>query len=54
MLTSLYLMSLTVLLTFLVLYAIDNIVSRFKKINNHTIQPEQVPAEVEFSHHTFK
>ncbi|CDQ18585.1 hypothetical protein SAMN05192559_101802 [Halobacillus karajensis] len=54
MLTSLYVLSLTVLLTFLVLYAADKIARRFKKVQNPTVQQEQVPAEVEFSHQTIK
>ncbi|WP_406945163.1 hypothetical protein ACJA3J_20740 [Halobacillus sp. SY10] len=54
MLTSLYVLSLTVLLTFLVLYAVDKVVRRFKKIQTPTIQQDQVPAEVDFSHQTFK
>ncbi|MBX0358160.1 hypothetical protein [Halobacillus sp. Nhm2S1] len=54
MLTSLYVLSLTVLLTFLVLYAIDKVVRRFKKVQSPTIQQDQVPTEVDFSNHTFK
>lgn len=49
MLTSLYMLSLTVLLTFLVLYAVDKVVNRFKKVNKETIQPEQLQPDVEFT-----
>lgn len=54
MLTSLSILSLTVLLTFLVLYAIDKVIRRFKKIQNPLVQQEQVPADMEFSHQTLK
>lgn len=54
MLTSLYILSLTVLLTFLVLYSVDKVVRRFKKIENTTVPQEPLPTEMEFSHQTFK
>ncbi|MGI8313691.1 hypothetical protein [Halobacillus mangrovi] len=49
MLTSLYIISLTILLTFLVLYAADKIMSRFKKMNNTVAQTEQVASEMELT-----
>ncbi|CCG47315.1 MULTISPECIES: hypothetical protein [Halobacillus] len=50
MLTSLYMLSLTVLLTFLVLYAVDKVANRFKKIQKEPAQAEEVPSEIDFSH----
>lgn len=49
MLTSLYMLSLTILLTFLVLYAYDQIVTRIKKVKKQTLSSEQLQTEVEFS-----
>lgn len=49
MLTSLYMLSLTVLLSFLVMYAADKVVRRFKRFKKETVQPESVQAEVEFT-----
>ncbi|WP_156112705.1 hypothetical protein [Halobacillus sp. BBL2006] len=49
MLTSLYMLSLTVLLTFLVLYAVDKVMTRFKKVNKAVTQTEQTPSELELT-----
>ncbi|MCA0971297.1 hypothetical protein LCM20_11885 [Halobacillus litoralis] len=42
-------LSLTVLLTFLVMYAADKIVRRFKRFEKEQAQPEHVQPEVEFT-----
>ncbi|SFK54089.1 hypothetical protein SAMN04487936_11710 [Halobacillus dabanensis] len=54
MLTSLYILSLTVLLTFLVLYSVDKVVRRVKKVENTTVSQEPLPTEMDFSHQSFK
>ncbi|WP_176140527.1 hypothetical protein [Halobacillus salinus] len=42
-------LSLTVLLTFLVMYAADKVVRRFKRFEKETASSESVHTEVEFT-----